>query len=445
MWQATDYPHQPGPNLVPGNRKLVGNRRNPGASLLPAIAMTVVVTVCAAKARGEITVATDFEGASAKVVAIDQAARRVEIMPAGDPVRGWPCWWYLRIDGLTIGDTLTLAVAGSDAPLVQGKNQGKPLAASWAHPERATYSTDGATWRHTEPGTLRNGRMVYAIKAHPPTLWIAWGPPFTPRDAAGLVKTLAKDKPWAEVFELARSREGRSCPALRLREGDTADDERAAIWLQARQHAWESGSSWVCRGVAEWLTGDDPRASSLRQKSEIFIVPIMDIDSTTTGNGGKEAIPQDHNRDWTDQPHHAEVAAAQKQLIRLGNAKRLALFVDLHNPGPGDKQPYFYFCPEDTLSDLGRRNLDRFFLSCRSEMTGPLALSDKPRISGAAYDPLWKQMSKNWVAAHGPPHTVATTLETAWNTPASTTDGYRALGAQLGMAIERYLRQDPRN
>jgi len=71
-------------------------------------------------------------------------------------------------------------------------------------------------------------------------------------------------------------------------------------------------------------------------------------------------------------------------------------------------------------------------------------LSSKPRISGPAYDLLWRQMSKNWVAAHGPPHAVAVTLETAWNTPASTTDGYRKLGAQLALAVERYLRDDPR-
>ena len=73
-----------------------------------------------------------------------------------------------------------------------------------------------------------------------------------------------------------------------------------------------------------------------------------------------------------------------------------------------------------------------------------MRLSDKPRVSGPSYDPLWKQMSKNWVAAHAPPHAVAVTLETAWNTPDSTPSGYRALGLQLGHAIERYLRSDPR-
>jgi hypothetical protein len=407
-------------------------------------ALAASVTLISA-ARGDITVHTDFEGASAKVLAIDQAARAVRIMPGGDPARGWPCWWFLRIDGLSTGQTLMLEVAGSKAPIVrEGRNQGKPLAASWTQPQRATYSTDGKSWRHTEPGLSREGAIAYTVSAEGPSMWLAWGPPFTPQDADQLLTSLASGKQWAKTFELTKSREGRPCPALRLREGNLPHEQRLAIWVQARQHAWESGSSWVCRGAAEWLASDDPRANSLRKKCEIYLVPIMDIDNTATGNGGKEAVPQDHNRDWTDQAHHHEVAAAQKLIRTLAGEGRLALFVDLHNPGPGDKQPFFYFCPDETLEEIGRRNRDRFFTVCRAEMTGPLVLSERSRVSGAAYDPLWKQMSKNWVAAHAPPHTVAVTLETAWNTAYSTTDGYRALGAQLGMAIERYLREDPR-
>jgi hypothetical protein len=37
---------------------------------------------------------------------------------------------------------------------------------------------------------------------------------------------------------------------------------------------------------------------------------------------------------------------------------------------------------------------------------------------------------------------VSLTLETPWNTPHSTPEGYQLLGAQLGLAIERYFRED---
>ena len=40
----------------------------------------------------------------------------------------------------------------------------KPLAASWAMPEQATFSIDGKTWLHTEKGTRKTISMIYTIK-----------------------------------------------------------------------------------------------------------------------------------------------------------------------------------------------------------------------------------------------------------------------------------------
>lgn len=57
---------------------------------------------------------------------------------------------------------------------------------------------------------------------------------------------------------------------------------------------------------------------------------------------------------------------------------------------------------------------------------------------------MWWAISNSWVAAHTRPHVVAMCLETPWDTPHSTTDGYRAVGRQLGLAMERYFRQNPR-
>jgi hypothetical protein len=413
--------------------------------LIVPIALT---TLCLARLSlwaGELTVHVDFEGGSARVLRCDAAQRRVRIAPGGDGQRGWPCWWYVRVDGLASGQRLVLEVVPSPEIMPQGKNAGRPLAAAWCQPQQAAWSPDNHHWHQTDAGTLgEGGVMAYEVTATGPSLWLAWGPPLTPQSVQGLLARLTRERPWAQVCELARSREGRACLALRLSEGELPARQRLAIWVQARQHAWEAGSSWVARGLAEWLVSDHPRAAALRQKSELWIVPIMDVDNVATGNGGKEAFPQDHNRDWTDQPFYPEVAAAQRHLLRLAEEGRLALFLDLHNPAPSDVRPFFFVCPDETLTETGRRNLDRWLVVCRAEMNGPLVLSDQPRVSGASYDPLWKQMSKNWVAAHAPPFAVAATLETAWNTPASNTAGYRTLGMQLGLAIERYLREDPR-
>src|SRR4051794_32499000 len=98
----------------------------------------------------ELRVATDFEGGSARVESIDQATRTVHFMPGGDPQRGWPCWWYLRLDGLPAGERAILDLAGSDLPVRNnGQETGKPLGGMWAMPIRAAVSTDEIEWQQT--------------------------------------------------------------------------------------------------------------------------------------------------------------------------------------------------------------------------------------------------------------------------------------------------------
>jgi len=376
---------------------------------------------------GKLTVSTDFPSGSAEVISIDQRARSIRLMPTLHKDRGWRCWWCVKIAGCRPGETLTVTVG--DAP--------------WATPDRAALSHDNQTWGQTEKAARRGKLATYKVKAKGPAFYLAWGPPFTPDDARRLVESAAKQSPHATAYNLCDTRGGRATPALRIMEGPHSAD-RYGIWINARQHAWESGSSWVCRGLIEWLVSDDPRAAALRKQAEIHIVPVMDIDNVAIGAGGKNQRPHDHNRDWSDRPHWRSVAAATERIKKLHAAGRFDLFIDLHNPGAGSRDPFFYIAPRKLLSKVGMRNLDRFLTACRQEMTGPLAFRGKTHESGPNYDKNWRRISKNWVMENTGEHVVALTLETAWNTPHSTTDGYRTVGKQLGLAVERYLRQPPR-
>lgn len=392
---------------------------------------TLVLSVCVAccEAREPLQVDTEFMGGSG-VAVIDQQSRSILVDPTPHKDRGWACWWYIKVSGLEVGETLKLNVG--DAP--------------WATPNRAAVSTDDKTWTQTLPGTRAGKRIVYEIEATAATQWFAWGPPFTPGDAEDLVKDIAGHCKGAEAFELCRSRDDRPVWAIRLTAPPKKheNDDRYGIWIHARQHAWESGSSWVARGLLEWLASDDDRAQRLRGIASITLVPVMDVDNVARGAGGKNEIPQDHNRDWTDAPYHPAVAAAQQKIKAQNAAGAFDVFIDLHNPGANAKNPFFYTSPRKMLTERGARNLDHFLAAAQADMTGPLAFKGEVQESGEQYDKNWKAISKNWVAMHTAAHVVALTLETAWNTPESTTEGYQAVGKNLGCAIERYLRASPR-
>ncbi len=396
-------------------------------------------------AAAPLAVVSDFEGASVRDVEINDAARSISFMPGGDPVRGWPCWWYFRIDGIVPGETIYLKLRGSTAT-VPGKDTGtksesKPLAAVWAMPEQATFSTDGESWLHSESGMRQDDWMIYALKPMAKSVYVAWGPPYTPSTATKFVRTMSELSPHAKAVELCRSRGGRVVPMLQVMEGARPKEQRFGVWVQARQHAWESGSSWVAQGFAEWLLGDNAEATWLRQHAEVFIVPIMDVDNAATGNGGKNAIPHDHNRDWSDQPYWNETIAAQKHVTDLIDGNRMDVFLDLHNPAPGDPT-FFYTLSNDLLPETMIAPRDRFIelAYARISKIKPLIpMSNKPKVTGPNYHPLWRNISANWVALHGNPHTVSLCLETIWNYKNSTTDGYRAVGSNLAAAVHEYL------
>lgn len=384
----------------------------------------LAAAVLAAAPAGELRVISDFPGGSARVEGIDPATRTIRILPAAHSGRGWDCWWYFRVEGLSPGETVVLDVGGS----------------VWATPDRAAMSADGKSWRQTPPGERHaKDRIRYRVQAPGCAAWFAWGPPFVLADARETVEGAVRACPdGARGFELCRSREGRPVPAARL---GPAGEAREAVWIQARQHAWESGSSWVARGFLEWLASDDARARALRARAEVVVVPIMDVDNVERGAGGKEQKPQDHNRDWSEDPHWPEVRAAQAELSRWIEAGRAALFVDLHNPGARDRDPYFYVPPRDLLTEEGRAGLEVLLASARAEITGPLRFTGRVEESGAGYDPRWERISKNWVTRRSSGRVPAVTLETAWNTSSSTAEGYRRVGRELGLAVERTLRE----
>ena len=375
-------------------------------------------------AKPDLKVVTNFPGGSADIVSIDQAARLIRLRPADHPGRGWRCWWYFRVTGLVPGETLSFEMTADGFGL----------------PDHAAVSADDRTWRQTEAGARAKGSVTYRHKAEAAEMFFAWGPPYLPRDAQELIARAEKSCPQAKGFELCRTLEDRPVPALRISPADTQAGKPVGIWVQARQHAWESGGSWVAQGLTEWLISADPRAQALRNSAAVVIVPIMDVDNVVRGAGGKNESPHDHNRDWSDHPHWPSVLAAQRAIREIIAAGRLALFMDLHNPGPNEHEMYLYRGPLDLMSAPQKAGLDAFLLAAAAEMKGPPPYKGTVKESGPKYDPkMWHEMSKNWVNRQSP-DVVALTLETGWNMPCGTADGYRQVGRQLGLTLERYLR-----
>lgn len=148
------------------------------------------------------------------------------------------------------------------------------LGADWSLPDLVSVSINGVVWAQSAIGDHQGNQISYSIQPEASNLWLSWGPLFTLTNAWKFVQDAARDHSCAKYFTLAHSREGQLVPALQLSEGNLTAAHRPAIWVIARQHAWEVGGTWVSIGFAKWLLSKNPRATRLRSQAEIFIVSV---------------------------------------------------------------------------------------------------------------------------------------------------------------------------
>jgi hypothetical protein len=399
-------------------------------------------------AQADLTVDTNFEGASARVLALNPETQTIRITPGGHVRRGWPCWWYLRLNGVDVTRPLVLRVlANTSTGSSEGGAMHKKLGADWSLPNQAAISTNGVNWEQTPTGQRRGDEITYHIQPGASNLWLAWGPPFTLDDAWSYVRDAAQDHPCAKPFTLALSLEDRSVPAMEISEGDLPASRRPAIWVIARQHAWEVGGTWTSIGFADWLLSDDQQAAQLRSQAEIFFVPVIDADRVFTGDGGKQSIPRDHNEDWSDTPHYPEVAAVEQRLLALAKENRMALLVDIHDPSAKARQSQLWVTPTNFLNSVQAQDQQLFIQAAIQEIQPTMPVTGKLVWDGPGnsdwWQTAWHNLTCPWIYEHSNPQTVAVTLEVPWNSPDSTISGYRSVGQGLGRAIELYLGETP--
>jgi hypothetical protein len=404
------------------------------ALVLSGILIGGSITVMSA----DLQVSSDFPGGSAKVLKLDPASNSIHITPACDPKLGFPCWWYFRVDNVDTSKPVVLVVYANQG-VVQSGDKPRKLPVNYSLPEYAAFSTDGTNWEHTAKGERQGDWSIYRINASASTLWLAWGPPFTLKEDNQLIQEACALCPYAKSFVLAHTRGDRPVPGVRISQPGAADGTRYTVWIQARLHAWESGSSWVARGFVDWLVSKDPAAESLREKADIVIIPVMDVDSVETGQGGKDRLPHDPDGDWGSEPYFPEVAAGMRSLTALAKADRLDLFLDLHNPGYSARDIDFYLPAGPLLFPKRVENDDNFLKIVQEQMTGAIKFNGRIGPDGKTYDPAVDKSVDTWTAAQSQPHVISFTMEIPWNLSASTASGYLKVGEQLGRSIDLYL------
>ncbi|XP_058881743.1 uncharacterized protein LOC117411093 isoform X2 [Acipenser ruthenus] len=107
---------------------------------------------------------------------------------------------------------------------------------------------------------------------------------------------------------------------------------KLGVVLTARVHPGETPSSWVMKGVLDFLTSEEPLAQELRRRFVFKLVPMLNPDGVIVGNYRCSLAAQDLNRNY----HHPERKVTPtvwhtKQMIEeFQKDHGILLYCDLH-------------------------------------------------------------------------------------------------------------------
>jgi hypothetical protein len=388
---------------VPGKIFSLPAGRNPRVVFLvimnsKTLAMAVLALHCftrqgvAAEAR-PITFNTNFEGASlGKIEKLDDSRFRCHVAGQYDErgLNRQATWYFFRMDDVKDREiTVTLT------DLV-GEYNDKPGACAMNSDIIPVFSYDAEHWEHFAAMDWDNTKKEATMKFRPErsTVWIAHVPPYTTSHLQRLL-TEVNRHPHALVEVIGQTVQGRDLHLVTVTNPEIPETRKKTVWLSARQHAWEAGTSFVMEGALRFMTSDDPRAVALRDRVVFKFVPMMDPDGCTSGKVRFNANGYDVNRHWDEVDLRSkallermpEIWYVKKAIFGwVGSGQKIDLMLNLHNT---ESTEYVQTQVDD---ELIFKKMERLFERLVAETSfDPSRKLDRSANPGTTTNSLWKE------------------------------------------------------
>lgn len=195
-------------------------------------------------------------------------------------------------------------------------------------------SGNGRDWTPVPTESLPENRVRLTVEMPGPRLYVARVEPYRLSDLDRLLDEIRRSA-LAEITPIGRTVGGRELEVVRIGHPDSP----YRVFLRARAHPWEAGSSWVMQGLVERLLKDDDAAKTFLKQYVVYVLPMANKDGVARGMTRFNLMGKDLNRNW-DAPADPRVAPENaalerwlERLIETGRKPHLA--IELHNDGNG--------------------------------------------------------------------------------------------------------------
>nr|XP_006004791.1 PREDICTED: cytosolic carboxypeptidase 2-like [Latimeria chalumnae] len=142
--------------------------------------------------------------------------------------------------------------------------------------------------------------------------------------------------------------------------GDSESLEgKLGVILTARVHPGESQSSWIAKGILDFLISEDPTAKELRRRFIFKVIPMLNPDGVIVGNYRCSLAARDLNRNYRFPKKEVfpSVWHTKAMIEEFQNDHHILLYCDLH--GHSQKPNAFMYGNSD-LGSTGPFDADVF-------------------------------------------------------------------------------------
>ncbi|MCC7493733.1 MAG: hypothetical protein IT204_15365 [Fimbriimonadaceae bacterium] len=238
-------------------------------------------------------------------------------------------WYYARFDDL---GGRPFSVQLTDLGSVYN---GRPTVGGIVREDQGFVSDDGVTWRKLLSGEFDPATRTYHIQLQPigDQLWIAALEPYVAADLAAFEQRIL-GHPELQREVIGQSVLGRDIVQWTI--GKVTAPH--AVFVLARQHAWETHTSYFAEGLTSWLLSD--AAADFRRRCCVVVQPLLDPDGVASGASRFNHLGWDTNRHWdetdpdqpADQRLRPEICAG-KRVVRdwLAAGRPLDLHLNIHD------------------------------------------------------------------------------------------------------------------
>lgn len=263
-------------------------------------------------------------------------------------------WYYFRVDGAR-GKQVTI-----DLVNLPGEYNYLPNRGAVTKDTVPVVSDDDKAWRFADKVEYDAAEPRLRIRLNPTgnRIWIAHTPPYTNKHLDRLLRE-SERSPYFESQVIGRSVENRPLYLWTVTDSSAAVAEsgKKVIWLMARQHSWETFTSWVLEGALRHLLADGEESRRLRKDAIWKILPAADPDGLAHGGVRFNRKGFDLNRNWDveDAGNIPEITAQRRVMLAWVDAgKRCDLFLSMHNTETAE----YLEGPPDGFGSLAGRLLE---------------------------------------------------------------------------------------